>query len=330
MNYYDLNKEWNSNSDYIICYTSGSTGKPSKIKIPKTQLLASAQRTNKIFNIKSSSLLYSCISPDYIGGKMMLIRSLIAGCKFLFEKPSNTPLSQIDRNIKINLLSIVPSQMNYILDNIHKLPEIKNILIGGAPIPQNLKIKIAQSGLHVFESYGMTETASHIALREVKGQDTPFRTLEDIFVENEDGRLKITIPGWDTFLTNDSPQIINPKEFHILGRVDNIINSGGIKINPELLESKLSNYLSIPYAFTSIPDEKWGEALALVYESNGTTKQQISNIVNNSLYGYENPKHIIPIDKMPYTPNGKLQRKKLKEYGIEFIKTPFHKNSAIK
>lgn len=320
MNYTDLNKEWNSNSDYITCNTSGSTGEPTKIKIPKTQLLASAQRTNKFFNIKSSSLLYSCISPDYIGGKMMLIRSLIADCKFQFEKPSNTPLSQIDRNTTIDLLSIVPSQMNYILNNIHNLPEIKNILIGGAPIPQNLKNKIAQSGLHVFESYGMTETASHIALRQVNEQDTPFQTLADIFVENEEGRLKITIPGWDTFLTNDSPQIISPKEFHILGRVDNIINSGGIKINPEQLESILSNYLSIPYAFSSVPDEKWGEALVLVYESNNITKEQILKIVNQALSGYEKPKHIIPIDKMPYTPNGKLQRKILKEYSIEFIR----------
>lgn len=314
MNYSDLKNDWHSDTDYIICHTSGSTGDPAEIRLPKTQMQASAIRTNTFFNIGPTSLLYSCISPNFIGGKMMLVRSEIAECRFEYEEPSNRPLSNVGKQEIIDLLSVVPSQMNHILDNLESLPRIKNILVGGAPIPLNLRKRISESGLCVYESYGMTETSSHIALRKVNMLDKPFHTLDGIWVEEYEGKLKITVDGWNTFVTNDSPLIINSREFHILGRIDNIINSGGIKINPEQLESRLSQHICQPFAISSIPDDKWGEAVILVIESDLSKIPSIHDIVEQELSGYEKPKHIFSINNIPKTSNGKLQRKLLKEY----------------
>lgn len=320
MNYSDLKNVWHSDTDYISCHTSGSTGEPTEIELPKSQMRASAIRTNTFFNIGPASLLYSCISPNYIGGKMMLIRSEISGCRFKYEEPSNRPLSNFGKQEVIDLLSVVPSQMNHILDNLDDLPQINNILVGGAPIPLNIRKRISESGLCVYESYGMTETSSHIALRKVDMLDKPFRTLEGISVEECEGKLKITIEGWNTFMTNDSPLLINSREFHILGRVDNIINSGGIKINPEQLESKLSRHILQPFAISSIPDEKWGEAIVLVIESDRQIAVSLQDIIENELSRYERPKHIFTIDSLPRTANGKIQRKQLKEYCLDKIR----------
>ncbi len=177
MTYDNFKEQWQSEKNYLICHTSGSTGTPKEIHLAKETMEQSALRTNQSFHIDEKSYLHSCISPDFIGGKMMMIRSLIAGSEFGWEIPSNKPLNDYFGR-DITLLAVVPSQMHFILDKIASLPSIQYILIGGAPIPPALRKRIAESGLIAYESYGMTETASHIALRKVETEVKPFRTLD--------------------------------------------------------------------------------------------------------------------------------------------------------
>ncbi len=320
MTYEDLKQEWESDKDFIVCHTSGSTGTPSKIELPKRLMTESAERTNSFFGIDDASLLYSCISPDYIGGKMMWVRSRVANSRFLFETPSNTPLQNVDPSLKIDLLSVVPSQLQYIVENHESLPSIKTILVGGAPLSPNLKQRVIQSGLTVYESYGMTETSSHIALRKVEEGDTPFKTLNGITVEDFEGRLKINLDADHSFITNDCARILSDSEFFILGRVDNIVNSGGIKINIEALESMISTLDDIPAAFTSIPDEKWGEALVLVIEGGDDEFKLKKDNVSSLLKKHLKPKYFIPIEALPLTQNGKLNRKAIKEFATKYCK----------
>lgn len=306
MTYEEFAEEWDNNSE-ISCHTSGSTGTPKSILLPKEQMEKSARRTADFFHLDSDSILYSCISPDYIGGKIMLARQRVLNCTLLWETPSNSPLSNCNAD-RISLLSIVPSQMGYILDNRDNMPVLENILIGGSSIPASLRERIAGSGMNVYESYGMTETSSHIALRKVSANPAAFKTLGDITVDTVDDALRINLPGWQTIVTNDNAQVFSPTEFRILGRLDNVIISGGIKINPESVEEILSRFIDIPFYISSIPDDKWGQILVLIAEGNASDKERIEAICRLHLPKYHLPKRILFLPRIPRSPNGKILR----------------------
>ncbi|MDE5874367.1 MAG: AMP-binding protein, partial [Muribaculaceae bacterium] len=159
--------------------TSGSTGKAKEIRLPKEFVRRSALRTNRFFSIDSRSRLHSCVSPDFIGGKMMAVRSEMAGCRLTYETPSNRPLKDVEAG-EITLLSVVPSQMLGLLDSDGNLPPVRHYLIGGSSLSTELRNKICDSGVDAWESYGMTETASHIALRRVEREEGWFEAFSDI------------------------------------------------------------------------------------------------------------------------------------------------------
>ena len=172
MTWQEFQAEWLGPEPDIVCRTSGSTGTPKEIRLPKEQVSASARRTLQFFNLDSHSHFHSCLAPDYIGGKMMMVRALECGGSFTLGPPSNRPLSDYTGD-PIDLLCVVPSQMRHILQNIDTLPELGAILIGGSPIPDDLRIQIAQSRLQCWETYGMTETASHWPYRASRSLSSP-------------------------------------------------------------------------------------------------------------------------------------------------------------
>lgn len=311
MTYDDLLREWQAASPSMLCHTSGSTGTPKDILIPKEQMLRSAARTNAFFGIDGSSHLYSAISPDFIGGKMMLVRSLEAGCSFGYEPPTNTPLSNY-RGPEISLVSVVPSQMLHILDNLDAIPPVRAFLVGGAPVSNALRQRIADAGINVYESYGMTETSSHIAVRRVGTEPTPFTTLGDITVSSHEGCLKIHIPGWQDLVTNDLATILSPTTFIVNGRRDNMIISGGIKISPEEIENALSPFIATPFYISSVPHPKWGEAVTLVMLGNDTVaplgETELQQIFVRHLPSVKRPKQIVYRPEFEYTASGKIRR----------------------
>lgn len=307
MTYKEFCGDWDSDKPTIACHTSGSTGAPTYIQLPKDQMIKSALRTAAYFKLNSHSHLHSCISPDFIGGKMVFVRSKVCKCSFSSEIPYNAPMINYV-GPDIDLVSVVPSQMLFILDNLDRMPRISNYLIGGSQIPDILKEKILKSGVNAFESYGMTETSSHIAIRKITADNRPFKTLEGITVQELKGLLLINIEGWKSFITNDCTNIVSNKEFYITGRADNIIVSGGIKINPEQLEQKLYRYIESPFVLSSIPDDKWGEKLILVAECDAKQLEKIKITVESKLRGHEKPKGYYNIRHIPKTENGKFIR----------------------
>lgn len=308
MDFEEFRKEWETSSDVIICQTSGSTGTPERIPLPKVQMIRSAQRTCEFFGISDHSHLYSCVGAQYIGGKMMMVRSIVSGASFGWEIPSNHPLAEYEgRNI--DLISVVPSQMIFLLEHPEILCRVKNFLIGGAAIPIPVRKQIIERGISAWESYGMTETSSHIALRRVTEENEWFRTLPGITVDyHSENRLAINIQGWKRFLTNDIAEIASPYSFRILGRADNIINSGGKKISPEELEQVLSSEFSFPFFITSQTDEKWGEAVVIAVVNAEATDDEILLKCKGLLPSFKVPKAVLRLDKIHLTPNGKLKR----------------------
>lgn len=312
MTYQDFLREWDSGISEIMCQTSGSTGTPSNIFLPRIQMVRSAERTNSFFDISPSDTLYSCISPEYIGGKMMMVRSLVANCGFSFEEPSNHPFTSQSRNNdkSYKLVSVVPSQMISILDRLDIIPYVGNFLIGGAAIPKELRNRIIESGISAFESYGMTETSSHIALRKINMDNKWFVTLPGISVFYHSGSLLgIEIAGWKKFYTNDIAEIESQSTFRIIGRNDNIINSGGKKISPEELEDILQTVFSFPFYISSAPDEKWGEKVIFVTTDASIPPEKIIARCKDILPHFKCPKEVRYVESIPLTPNGKIKRK---------------------
>lgn len=308
MTYPEFLEEWKSEDSHIMCHTSGSTGAPKDIRLDKSFLRESARRTLDFFKIRGKECrLHSAISPDYIGGKMMAVRSEVAGCTLTWEEPSNTPLIGI-RGV-IDLLAVVPSQMIYILDKIDRLPQIKNIIIGGAPIPEVLRIRIAESGLSAWETYGMTETASHIALRKVDTKEHTFTPLPGITISlSKSCALVIRMPDGTIVTTNDIAEIDATNNFTIRGRLDNVIISGGKKVHPEEIEKIIEKELGTPALITSEPDEKWGERVVLILEESGIEVEEITLRLKDILPKEAVPKKIV-IGKITRTENGKKKRK---------------------
>lgn len=324
MNQREFEVEWTNDSDFVMCHTSGSTGAPKEIQLKKDFMRKSAQRTNDFFHIDSESRLHTCLDFRYIASKMMTVRADLARCRLTSEVASNQPLKEINSDECISLLSVVPSQMIWILDNVKNIPEISNVLIGGSPIPPVLRRRISLSGINAWESYGMTETSSHIALRKVTGDESqPFTTLEGISVDtNGEGCLVISMPGIDKLTTNDLAEVISPSEFRILGRADNCIISGGVKIIPEMLEGALGSFIAFNYCFSSVPDPKWGERLVLVVEKGETdlsdeiikkaVRVRLDQFKKSMGLGPKAPKDIFVVDHIPLNDNGKVDRRALK------------------
>ena len=338
MTFDEFLNEWSNKRDFITVRTSGSTGVPKHIRLRKEFVKDSALRTINYFGLKSGARYHSCVSADFIGGKMMAVRACIGNGVLTWEEPSNQPLQSIKKNQKIDLLAVVPSQMLYILDNLEILPEIKNIIIGGAQIHPDLRKKIVASGLNAFETYGMTETASHIALRRMGKELKPFKTLEGITVKcDKDKSLVIYIGDDFEIKTNDLANIVSEKEFYLNGRKDDIIISGGRKINPYEIEEKIKKIIGNELIVSSLPDEKWGDKLILILEKNSfkqnlsfenedvETRQDIRKGLNYDflsehaiielkedlkkvLKPWEVPKEYLIVDKLRRTENGKIIR----------------------
>lgn len=314
MTFEDLHRQWIGGMPFIETRTSGSTGAPKLIQLPRQMIKHSAWRTIRAFNLSRDSWLHSCISADTIGGKMQCIRAIELGARFTFEPPSNTPLEWFGPSDWLSLVSVVPSQVSHILDRLeaHTLPLIEFLLIGGSPIPPALRSRIASSPIVAYESYGMTETASHIAIRRVTGADTPFAPLPGVDVSLTDtGCLKIMLPGQPPVETNDLATI-SPDGFRILGRYDNVIISGGKKIIPEELEAFLSSR-GCRAVVSSVADDKWGERVVAVVNSRSDLPQLHAAIEAIGRQWYR-PKDIVVMDQIPLTPSGKVDRVALRAF----------------
>ena len=309
MDFNEFFEEWNSNKDYITVKTSGSTGIPKAINLNKNFVKESALRTNTFFALNCNSHLHSCVSADFIGGKMMAVRAFLCGGSFSHETPSNKPLTLYSPNDKLDLVAVVPSQMLHIVENTNILPKIRNIIIGGSAIHPSLRSKIADSGLNAYETYGMTETASHIALRKVTFEEHPFTTLPGITVDTDSNEcLNIKFRSGESIQTNDISEVISPTQFLIKGRKDSVIISGGKKINPFELESKISPFINQPFIVKGIEDEKWGKKLILIIEGSPVDNQYLKDAFKTILESWETPKQIFYTERLPRTSNGKIIR----------------------
>ena len=304
--YYNFLKSWFDDKDYILTNTSGSTGKPKEIRLKKSDLIESSKLTARYFDLKVGDKIINCLPVKYIAGKMMLVRSLVLGLDLYIFPVTSSPISDLNNNYE--LIAFTPMQLE---NSIPFIEKIKKVLVGGSPVQDSLKEKILNSKSIIYETYGMTETITHIAARNLSIGEKEFTTLPGIEIGKRDNCLfiKPNHLSIEMVQTNDIVELTDKNKFLIIGRRDFIINSGGVKLNPEAIEKKLSKYISADFVISSIDNVEFGEIVVLVFKKNIPIGYQSSF---KCLEKYEIPKDVLVIDNFPET-NGKLNRLKIRE-----------------
>ena len=306
----DFLEEWSKEAASFIVKSSGSTGQPKLIEISKGQMMLSAQKTNQFFQFNSETKALLCLSLDTIAGKMMLVRSLVGDYFLQIESPSANPLRTITE--PIDFLAIVPLQLETILtETPEKLDLVKTIIVGGAPVSDKLKQLLKEVKKTVFQTYGMTETVSHIALRKIGFEESDsYEALKGVTFTALEGNLEIHYPELlsQPLLTTDFVRLIDSTHFEWIGRTDFIINSGGVKLNPEAIEHKLASLIDVSFFISSVPDDLLGNKLTLVLESERDMSFKKSDF-EALLTKYELPKMFAIIPTFERTNSGKINRK---------------------
>lgn len=284
--------------------TSGSTGVPEPIKLPKKNMRASAQATLNFLRISAGDTALLALSPDHIGGIMMLVRWVEGDLNLVLSSPKANPIEETEDII--DFAALVPYQVYHSYTDLHK---IKKLIIGGGPINPELEKRLQEVPTQIWHTYGMTETISHIALRKVNGEDKSniFKALPSVtFDVSSNGCLVISAPyiGVEKLQTKDVVELQNEHAFIFKGRLDNVINSGGIKLHPEEIEGQIGD-LGYDYFLTGVRDPELGERLVLVTDN---SKANLSVLDHIKLGKYQKPKEILVVPKIEKTPTGKIKR----------------------
>jgi len=305
----DFLLDWFDDKTYMDMYTSGTTGEPKTIRVEKEAMIQSAIATGDFFGLNPGDRVLHCLPAKYVAGKMMFVRAFVLGLDMDFVPPSSHPLEYNDK--KYDFAAMVPLQAKSSMD---KLINIKKIIIGGVKVHKSLEDELIKLPIEIYETYGMTETITHIAAKKI-GEEA-FTTLPNVVVSvNESQCLEIYAKNIrsEKIVTNDIVKLISDTQFVWLGRHDNIINSGGVKIIPEQVESKLSTLISRRYFINGEPDDTLGEKVVLYVEGEVT---DIDGSVFNVLDKYEKPKDIVFIPKFKETATGKIMREESKKIPI--------------
>ena len=333
----DFLQEWNSPSETLLVHTSGSTGKPKPMWVEKQRMLNSAHITCDFLGLRPGDSALLCLSLDYIAGKMMVVRSIERKLRLFSVKPSGHPLSDesLTKMVEMDFdfVAMVPMQVYNTLQvpqERERLSRIKHLIIGGGAIDDALAEELRSLPGAVWSTYGMTETLSHIALRRLNGEEASewYQPFDSVGVSlNSDGCLVIDAPlvCSEPLVTNDIAEIKQQETsshssdassslktssphvlFRIKGRKDNVICSGGIKIQIEEVENLLRQHLDAPFLLAKKKDEKFGEIAVLVTESGDL--EGVEAICRQVLPKYWVPRQYLHFDQLPMTETGKPKR----------------------
>jgi O-succinylbenzoate synthase len=307
-------EKWVDDSSVIALQTSGSTGKPKTIELKKEHLWVSASKTCGFFGLNPSSTGLLCLSADYIAGKMMLVRALYSGMNLLCIEPAENPVKNLESSV--DFCAMVPLQVQQSMETPVKFKLIKHLIVGGGPVNSTLIKPLKQHPVKVFETFGMTETLSHIALKQVAPiTEYAFTAFPGIRLSvSNKNCLLIAYPemGILAMETNDVVELHTSSSFTWLGRLDFVINSGGIKIHPENIEKLLEPLIQRPFCLIGKPDEKLGEKAVLVLEGEAFDPVDLMKQIKHLLPRYQCPKEIKFINEFPRTDSKKIKRAALK------------------
>jgi o-succinylbenzoate---CoA ligase len=310
---YAFLQNWFDDSDFILSHTSGSTGKPKEIRLKKKAMENSARMTNQFFGLDVDKTALLCLPTSYIAGKMMLVRALVGGFNLITVEPKANPFENL--KTEIDFTAITPYQLFHSAESL-KRKIVRKIIVGGSPVTGKLEELSENIPSELYETYGMTETCSHIALRCFNGahKSDCFTILDGVVIRTDErGCLAVKAPHLldNEIQTNDIVELIGLKSFRWLGRADSVINSGGIKIHPEQVEKKLEEIIPVEYFISSLPDDLLVNKVVLVIESEQYTVEKIADLrskLDSLLSKFEMPKEIYFLPTFVYSASSKVLR----------------------
>ena len=316
--------EWNNADDRVLVHTSGSTGQPKPMWASKRLMANSARMTCDFLHLQPGDTALLCLPVDYIAGKMVVVRAMVRQLQLVIKAPQAHPLAGLHQ--APTFAAMVPMQVTSSLNNAHErqlLADIRQLIIGGGAIDETLEKELRDFPNNVWSTYGMTETLSHIALRKINGKDadqwyTPFDHVN--IATDHRGCLTIHAPlVCDNSLTTNDMVEIHPdgRRFRIIGRVDNVINSGGVKIHIEQVEERLRNAVDVPFAITKRRDPLLGEMVVMLVQS--TELDALRQCCEQCLPAYWRPRLFISVDKIPTTDTGKPARKMAEQIAAQYM-----------
>lgn len=311
--------DWLSPSPDITLKSSGTTKGVKEIKVLKKAMILHAQMSCSFFELKPKEKIAHFLSNDFIAGKMILVRALVAGLDLWCYKPSKDPLNGV--NEQFDWASMVPMQLENSLASLFK---IKKLLIGGAPLSLNLNKKAIQatkeSRTSIYISFGMTETLSHIAIAELSLNGTPlFKVLPGISISRDVFNCLQINAGYleRPVSTSDVVELVTPNSFYWLGRVDNLINSGGIKIQPESIEKDFATVFEYPFYYYGLSDPLLGQKLCLVVLLENKEQALKAIKLFDFKQPYSKPKSMLLVKRFVYTSSEKIRRSQSLSNGFE-------------
>lgn len=309
-----------SEKETFVLHTSGSTGHPKPILLTRVQMQASAWMTQKALNLKSAQRALVCLNVAYIAGTMMLVRGMELGLTMYVVAPSSQPFAELPNDLPIDFIAVVPLQLQTLLEmrQHNRLNTLNVIIVGGAAINSVLSSQIQALNVPVFSTYGMTETVSHIALRKLNGPDASefYTLLQGVEADTDERdclRLRGAVTNNEWIQTNDVVVFTDTFHFQIIGRADNIINSGGVKIQLEKVERAIEQIWNRAERFFVWwkPDERLGQMLILVLENVQVfDKESLNRDLQALLSPYEIPREVLTVKKFVETTTGKVDKRR--------------------
>lgn len=305
--------DWQSDSPTLLVHTSGSTGKPKPMLVEKRRMEASARITCGFLGLRAGDTALLCMPLDFIAGKMVVVRSLVWGLRLMAVEPSGHPLKGLTESP--TFAAMVPMQVYNSLkveEERRLLRDIKHLIIGGGAVNSDMAEELRGFPNAVWSTYGMTETLSHIALRRLSGAEASewYEPFDGVGVTTSaDGCLVIDAPAVcaQPLVTNDIAEIApDGRRFRIRGRRDNVVCSGGLKLQIEEMEARLQPHLNVPYMISKRPDDKFGEAVVLLAVTDDM--ESVCEVCRKHMPRYEQPRYFLAVSELPMTPTGKPAR----------------------
>lgn len=301
--------------------TSGSTGRPKQITVTREQLVASARATGAALGLRAGMRALVCLNTAYVAGMMMLVRCEVLGMEAVVVEPSRRPiLPFVGQEVRFDFAAFVPMQLHASLEHQGErvmIEQMQAILVGGADVSAELVAACRTIAAPVYHTFGMTETVSHIALRRLNGPAASdwFVPLPSVQVW-QDGRDCLVICGpmtnGEAIISNDRVELDAENRFRWLGRVDNVINTGGIKVQAEAIEAELYRFWPDQRLLViGQPDAQLGSAVWLVVE--GGLDEEVVTTALATLSRYHRPKRTLSLPQFPLTPSGKIDRPAVQE-----------------